>query len=153
MNIFGVGSAEFVLILIIALIVAGPKRLIEWSYIAGRYIGQMKVLWSQMVESLQQDLDEAGVDIKLPKQLPNRSNIDKVAGEVLRPLAEPMQQAMKDYEAEVKKLDDSIKELADEAKVEASLPSLDSEESTGEPQTKTDFGTWSGGATPPEDQE
>jgi Sec-independent protein translocase protein TatA len=153
MNIFGVGSAEFVLILIIALIVAGPKRLIEWSYIAGRYVGQLKMLWSQMVESLQQDLDEAGVDIKLPKQLPNRSNIDKVAGEVLRPLAEPMQQALKDSEAEVKKLDGSIKELADEAKVEASLPSLDSEESTGEPQAKTGFGTWSGEATPPEDQE
>jgi Sec-independent protein translocase protein TatA len=153
MNIFGVGSAEFVLILIIAMIVAGPKRLIEWSYIAGRYIGQLKVLWGQMVESLQQDLNEAGVDIKLPKELPNRSNVHKIAGEALRPLAGPMQQAMKDYEAEVKKLDDGIKELADEAKVEASLPSLDGEESTGKPQTKTDFGTWSGAATPPEDQE
>ena len=153
MNILGVGTAEFVLIIVIALIVAGPKRMIEWSYIAGRYIGQFRALWSQMVESLQQDLDEAGVDIKLPKELPNRSDIHKVAGEALRPLSEPMQQAMKQAEAEVKKLDSGFKELADEAKVEAALPSLDSAESSDESQTATDFGTWTGDDSPSEDQE
>lgn len=153
MNIFGVGTAEFILILVIALIVAGPKRLIQWSYIAGRYIGQLRALWSQMVANLQQDLDDAGVDIKLPKELPHRGNIQKVAGEALRPLSEPMQKAMKEAEAEVKKLDSSVKQLADEAKVEAALPSLDITDSNGESQPTTDFGTWSGGDSSTEDQE
>ena len=33
MNIFGIGGAEFIVILIIMLIIAGPKRMATWAVI------------------------------------------------------------------------------------------------------------------------
>ena len=41
MDILGVGGWEIVAILLIMLIVAGPKRMISWSYTLGKYVSQL----------------------------------------------------------------------------------------------------------------
>ena len=35
MNIFGLGGAELVVIIVIMLVVAGPTRMVSWAYIKG----------------------------------------------------------------------------------------------------------------------
>ncbi len=37
MNFFSIWAAELILILILLFVVAGPKRMIQWSYYLGRY--------------------------------------------------------------------------------------------------------------------
>jgi Sec-independent protein translocase protein TatA len=130
MNILGVGGWEFFLIFVIMLIVAGPKRMIQWAYELGRYVAYLRTMWSQMMNMVQQELDDAGVDIKLPKELPTRRNVTKVAGEMMRPVKE----AMDEYEAEMKDIEKTMK--------------IDLEENGHNPDSvqdnhKPNFGTWS----------
>ncbi len=101
MNIFGIGTAELIAILIIMLIVAGPKRMIQWAYTLGVYMSKMKAMWSETVKYLQQELDEAGVDIQLPKEVPTRANIRKMADSVIQPVQQPIQDSLKQVQDEV----------------------------------------------------
>lgn len=162
MNIFGVGGVELLIIVLIALIVAGPKRMLHWAYIVGKWLGQLRVLWSQMMDQLQKEFDEAGVDVKLPKDLPTRGDIQRMASQALRPVAEPMEKAMKEVEAEAKAMDKSYKStskaLDDSLKKGfitttngASRAQMKSE--SEKPDDKPGFGTWSGSPTQSSDQE
>lgn len=153
MSLFGVGSMEFLLILVIALIVAGPKRMLQWAYYMGRVMGQIRVMWGQVMESIQAELDEAGVDIKLPKQL-NRGEINRTAGQILKPFSDQVKAAETEYrqkikaaedeyKREIKEIDDSIRETGEET---PATPAQDDgtavEKQT--PASNTDLGTWSG---------
>ncbi len=77
MNIFGIGGAELVLILIIMLVVAGPKRMIQWAYMLGKYVAVLQRMWSQAAATLQREFDEAGVDVKVPKELPTKGDLQR----------------------------------------------------------------------------
>lgn len=72
MELFGVGGFEFALIIIIALIVAGPARMAVWARKLGQWTGQLRNLWKTAATQLQRELDDAGVDFKVPKELPTR---------------------------------------------------------------------------------
>lgn len=73
MNIFGVGPAELILILIILVSVAGPKRMIQWAYVIGKYTAQLRKMiedaWSQVRKEFE------AVNVDLPKDIPTRANI------------------------------------------------------------------------------
>ncbi len=153
MNILGVGPAELLLILVIMLIVAGPKRMIQWAYILGQYMAKLREMWRTIMESLQKEFDEAGVDIKLPKELPTRSDINRVASDALRPLQEPMQQAMTEYEAERQRVNREITDTVKEADPKRDLEKVSKESpAPTDSRPKSTFGTWSG-AKSPESQE
>ena len=153
MNILGVGPAELLLILVIMLIVAGPKRMIQWAYILGQYMAKLREMWRTIMESLQKEFDEAGVDIKLPKELPTRSDINRVASDALRPLQEPMQQAMTEYEAERQGINREITDMAKEADPKRDLEKVLKESpAPTDSRPKSAFGTWAG-AKPPKSQE
>jgi Sec-independent protein translocase protein TatA len=157
MNIFGVGGPELMVILIIMLVFAGPKRMIHWSYILGQYLAKFRVMWSQTVDLVQKEFDEAGVDIKLPKEPPTRKNINKTISNALQPMTKPLQESLD----EVKKDVESVKAVSDEFKETAtetptSKPDAESVEAvsdefketeteTPEPvsDTSSSLGTWS----------
>ena len=100
MNIFGIGGAELVLIILIMLIVAGPRRMIQWAYIFGTYMAKLRQMWVQVAEVLQAEMDSAGVEIKVPKELPNRNTLNtwvqNSANEAMKPIREPIEQTMKE---------------------------------------------------------
>lgn len=108
MNIFGVGGAELIAILVIMLVFAGPKRMIHWSYVLGQYVAKFRVIWSQTVDLVQKEFDEAGVDIKLPKEPPTRQNLNRSLGEAMKPMTKPIQDSID----EVKKDVDTFQELS-----------------------------------------
>ncbi len=74
-GIFGVGPGELVVILIIMLVVAGPKRMIAWAYMLGKYTAQLRAMFQETMNAFQKEIDAAGVK-ELGKDLPNLKGID-----------------------------------------------------------------------------
>ena len=109
MNFFGVGGAEIIAILVIMLVFAGPKRMIHWSYILGTYVSKFRKMWSQTVDLVQKEFDDAGVDITLPKEPPTRQNLNRAITDAVKPVTNPVQQSID----EVKKDMDTFQELSD----------------------------------------
>ncbi len=77
MNILGIGGPELLVIFIIMLLVAGPKRMIHWAYILGQYVAKFRVMWSETVDMVQQEFDQADIDIKIPKTPPTKASIQQ----------------------------------------------------------------------------
>lgn len=160
MKLFGVGGAELVLIVIIMLIVAGPKRMIRWAYIIGQYVGKFRILWEQMVDMLQDEVDAAGLDVKIPKEIPTRQNIAKTANELLKPYADEVEKSMENVKNPVKAaLDEgnaAVKDAKKATEQNVDLGSWDGKKETkaqanDKPDTKpepasedngTNFGAW-----------
>ncbi len=70
MNIFGVGPAELILILVLLFVVAGPKRMIQWAYYIGRYTAQFRRMVEESWSQVRKELESAQID--LPEELPRR---------------------------------------------------------------------------------
>lgn len=94
MDILGVGGWEIVAILLIMLIVAGPKRMISWSYTLGKYVSQLRRMWADTAQMLQKEFDDAGVDVQVPKDIPTRGDLNREIGRALTPVTKPFQETM-----------------------------------------------------------
>jgi Sec-independent protein translocase protein TatA len=90
-NIFGVGGAELVLIFIIMLVVAGPKRMLRWAYLFGKFAAQLRVIWDNVMEIVQKEVEAAGMDVDIPRELPTRNNVTKWFNEQTRDVTAPLQ--------------------------------------------------------------
>lgn len=91
MNIFGIGGAELVLIFMIMLVVAGPKRMIRWAYFLGQQVGRLRKMWAEVVDVMQKEVDAAGLDVEIPRDLPTRATMTKFIRDVAKPYTDPMQ--------------------------------------------------------------
>lgn len=142
MNILGIGGWELAVIFVIALVFAGPKRMIQWAYIAGQYLGKLRIVWRNLMETVQKEFDQAGVDIKVPKDIPTRNEMGRITRQALEPFTAPMKQAMDEVEKEAQTVQQLAGDLQSNTSpngnhnpdTSASNPS-DTEQST--------FGTWS----------
>jgi len=99
MNVLGVGGIELLIVLVIMLVVAGPKRMIHWSYILGRYLAKFRRMWSETVDIVQKEFDEAGVGVQLPRQVPTRGSLNKQAGKMLSGVTAPVQETLDEVNA------------------------------------------------------
>jgi Sec-independent protein translocase protein TatA len=91
-NIFGVGGAELVLIFVIMLVVAGPKRMLRWAYVFGQFVGKLRTIWDNVMEIIQAEVDAAGMDVEIPRELPTRRNVTKWFNEQTRDVTNPLQE-------------------------------------------------------------
>ncbi|MFN8527438.1 MAG: hypothetical protein U0670_02365 [Anaerolineae bacterium] len=111
MEILGIGGWELVALLILMLVVAGPKRMIQWSYVLGRELAKLRRMWGEASKMLQKEIDAAGIDYQVPTEPPTRAGLRNEAIKLLTPITKPMQQAMQDVEnefnAETKELKDT----------------------------------------------
>ncbi|HEX2906075.1 MAG TPA: hypothetical protein VHO69_04400 [Phototrophicaceae bacterium] len=142
MEIFGIGGAELVAILIIALIVAGPKRMIQWAYIIGKYTAKARALWAESMTYVQQELKEAGMDVELPKEPPTRASLNKQINKALAPVTNPIQTALNETNAQ-------LNEVKQQMTVsESNGRGLNLPKATPPPgDSQPNLGTWSGGET------
>jgi len=101
MDFLGIGGLELVVILVIMVIVAGPKRMIQWSYILGRELAKVRKMWGETAKMLQKEFDTAGIDIKVPDQVPTRANLRTEAMKMLAPITKPMQDAMDEVKGDI----------------------------------------------------
>jgi len=141
MEIFGVGSAELVAILIIMLIVAGPKRMIQWAYVLGQYMAKARTMWAETMTYMQKELNDAGMDVELPKDIPTRatlnSEISKQVQKAVAPISKPLQDTI-----------DATKTEVQQIKADATITDTSAVKSgtTASSNGKSDLGTWSDGA-------
>ena len=138
MEIFGVGGAELVAILIIMLIVAGPKRMIQWAYVLGTYMAKARTMWAETMGYVQKELNEAGMDIELPKDIPTRktfnTEISKQVQKAVSPISKPLQETL-----------DAAKTEVQQIKTDATITENGAVKTntTASSNGKSDLGTWS----------
>jgi Sec-independent protein translocase protein TatA len=147
MNIFGVGTTEMVIIVLIMLIVAGPKRMVRWAYHIGVYVGKFRKMWSEVVDVVQKEIDEAGVDVKIPKEIPTRQNIGKYVSEIAKPYTKELEQAAKDVQNPVKESLDTADTMMKAAATDLAKPKFVKQEKKAESPAASTLGSWGQGAT------
>jgi Sec-independent protein translocase protein TatA len=96
MNILGIGPAELVLVFLLMLMVAGPKRMISWAYVAGQYVARFRKMWQEASAVLRKELEQAGLEPEVmdtfeqwanPRTRPKSRNLlDPVVKEMKKPL-------------------------------------------------------------------
>jgi Sec-independent protein translocase protein TatA len=152
MEIFGVGGPELVLILIIMLVFAGPKRMLQWAYQLGKLTAKARQMWAESMGYLQKEFDEAGVGIELPKELPTRGSLNKTiseqAGKLMSPVTKPVEDALSETKAQL----DDIKKGATIAPAAGNPVSKPATPPTPKPEPaaasngeSASLGTWSTG--------
>lgn len=128
--------------------------MLQWAYYAGRMMGQLRVMWRDVMKTVQAELDEAGVDIQLPKDL-NRQEIARSASQIVKPFTEQVEKAAKEYQSEVKKIEDEykreVRQLDTQIEAATQTPQASESNANTEPDSSQSttlrnngFGTWSG---------
>lgn len=106
MNLFGIGAAELAIIFLIMLIIAGPKRMMQWAFIAGTYVAKLRKMWDETSKILKKELEQAGIEPEVvdtlqelakPRGLRKANPLDALVDEMKK----PMEQALKPVEAVV----------------------------------------------------
>jgi len=83
------------------LIVAGPKRMIAWSYQLGKYVSMLRKMWAETAEMIQKEFDEAGVDVQVPKDIPTRGDLNREISRALTPVTKPFQDSLTATQKEI----------------------------------------------------
>jgi Sec-independent protein translocase protein TatA len=160
MDIFGIGGPELILILIIMLVFAGPKRMLQWAYQLGKWASKARQMWAESMGYLQKEFDAAGVDIELPKDIPTRQSLNRTiaeqAGKLTNPVTKPIEEAMTETKTQL----DDIKKAATIAPAsgkpvsKAATPKPEPSPTNGNGASaslgswstgESDLGSWSGG--------
>lgn len=109
MELFGIGGTELIAILIIMLVVAGPKRMIRWAYILGQYAAKIRSMWAETMAVVQKEFDEAGMDVTVPKTIPTRNSLVSQMNNALSGVTRPVQAVMDDVKTEVRDAQTALK--------------------------------------------
>ena len=124
MEIFGVGGGEVVAILVIMLVVAGPKRMVQWAYVLGQYVSKARAMWDEVMAGVQKEIDDAGLDMQLPKTMPTRANLNTLTNTLTNPVSSvwagittPVQDMMNDVSTEIKQTHAELLDAVQEEKV------------------------------------
>jgi Sec-independent protein translocase protein TatA len=102
MELFGIGTAELIAILIVMLVVAGPKRMIQWAYILGQYTAKLRKLWAETMAVVQKEFDAAGLDVTVPKEIPTRSSLRQQMTQALSGVTKPVQDVLDEVKSDVR---------------------------------------------------
>jgi len=158
MDILGVGGWEVVAILVIALVVAGPARMLRWSYVLGQFFAKLRVLWAQAAASLQKEFDEAGMDIQVPKDVPTRQTLRRDLTNMVNPLLRDVREPLDEFTEEVRKtraevrgVITSLKPLKGSGSMSDPMgtrPAKPAEPTTPPASLPSDLGTWGAMPTP-----
>ena len=116
MNIFNIGGMELLLIITIALIVAGPKRIAVWAYQMGVWAAKLQDLWSEFAKVLQQEMDEAGINVQIPNKPPTRDQLTRSVQEFGREISKAAEESVSDVKKEVENLQAELQQERDTIK-------------------------------------
>ncbi len=134
MNFFGIGGWELVAFFIIALVVAGPKRMIQWAYVLGVYMAKFRAMWAETMKLVQKEFQNAGLDIEVPKELPtSRTAMRTQMKKALTPITKPIDDTLKEVNT-------SLQPTATTNGTATNGTSADNSPN----QDNSSFGTWSG---------
>ena len=89
MNLLGVGVPELVVIFVIMLVFAGPKRMVRWAYILGQYTAQLREMWQQTLDAFRKELADANLELPKDLNLQGRFDILGEANKIINATPEP----------------------------------------------------------------
>jgi len=115
--------------------------MVQWAYILGTYMAKARTMWAETMSYVQKELNEAGMDVELPKNIPTRasfnSEISKQVQKAVAPISKPLQDTI-----------DATKTEVQQIKADATITDTNAVKSgtTASSNGKSDLGTWSAGA-------
>lgn len=142
MDILGIGGWELVAIFIIMLVVAGPQRMIRWSYTMGQYIGKLRNMWREMATQLQKEIDAAGIDVKVPTQPPRPGSIQRQVRQSINKAVTPIKDPLNAVKAEIDSTNKALKQATSNTK-EAPAPAQEAAPAAPIEPVSSGFGAWS----------
>lgn len=77
MNFFGMGIVELITILVIALLVLGPNKMVDVARTMGKYVRQIQQMTSELPKLLNLDDDEPQTPPAQRRQLPEQTAEEK----------------------------------------------------------------------------
>lgn len=101
MEILGIGMPELIAIFIGMLVIAGPQRMIRWAYTLGQYAGKLQGWWREAAATLQQEMDTAGVNVTIPKDIPTRNSLQRDMRRAFNNLQKPIQEPLRAVKSEM----------------------------------------------------
>ena len=130
MNILGVGIPELMIVMLIMLIVAGPKRMIQWAYVFGQYTAKLRAMWQETSIMLRKELEGAGIEPEVVDTLSQFANprsrntafsnqLDKLVGDMKKPLEDTLQP-----------VNDTLKEVSKATTLAPKQPTAKTEDTT-----------------------
>ena len=79
--------------------------MIQWAYILVQYTAKLRGMWSDVMDSVQKEFDAAGVDIKVPKDIPTRRGLTNQfnthVNKAFTPITKPAQEVMSELKTEI----------------------------------------------------
>ncbi len=155
MNLFGIGGWELVLIIIIMLVVAGPKRMAVWAYTLGQWTAKLRTLWEEVATSIQSELKETGIDVEVPKHPPTRADIQRGLQDAgrkfldeqdeLKQLRDEVAGVQKDTKRELDAIDKTVRQ-SEKRNGQSPTPSPKAPDESNNTDDDDSFGTWGRGA-------
>ena len=159
MNILGIGAPELIMILIIAIIVAGPKRMVRWAFVLGQYIGKLRAMWADIAKLIQSEVDQAGLDVQVPTDLPTRASVGRMIQQASKPLSDPINKAAREIDQEYRRTQTEVTSAATQIKstatgsnspavpiVQPATKNGSAPQPTAAPSPAVDLGSWGNSA-------
>jgi Sec-independent protein translocase protein TatA len=94
-EILGVGPLEIVAVVVIMLVVAGPKRMARWAYLSGQYLARFRAMFQETMAAIHKEFEESGLDVQqdiqeIKKTTSAISKFD-IVGEASRVINQPVE--------------------------------------------------------------
>lgn len=100
-GIFGVGLAEMLIIVVVILVIGGPKNAVKWARDLGVMLSKVRKMWSAMVKELEKEMgDDAKELVKVSQELrQNVVDIRTAPQKVIREAAKMIDETQKETKA------------------------------------------------------
>ncbi|MDZ4765069.1 MAG: hypothetical protein SGI73_11010 [Chloroflexota bacterium] len=144
MEFLGVGGMELIAFLLIALIVAGPKQMIQWAYQAGKWVNKAKAMWSETAAMLQKEFDKEGIDFKVPTEPPTRQSLNNEIKRFTNPISKPLQDTFSSVKSDIDNVKtdvNGVRETAAAVSTRAAKPAAKPASASVPPPTPTTNGS------------
>ena len=118
MDILGVGLGEVMVIVLVILIIGGPKNAVKWSRELGRMIRQGRMLVQQMMSEIEKDLGPDGKEImdatrsltKNVNDVRTAANPRRIVGQAKNLIESTVEETKATLEEPLKKTEAALKE-------------------------------------------
>lgn len=140
MNIFGIGEWELLLIVVLMLVVAGPQRMIRWSYWLGKQIAKFRPIWYQVRQTIDKEMQAL--------------QVEELRQSINQGFTKPLTSAVREYKdvmSEVSKQTDLNPVKPSAAPAPTATPAPPAAPADAAP-TNGAFGAWSGHAASHDEQ-
>lgn len=106
MNAFNLGSGEFLLLIVLAILLVGPRRAVEWTQELSRFAARVRREWLAAQRDLMQEIQALQRETVNNLQPAVQEAIRE--GQVLQPEGAEAERALRDISQEIRKFQEQV---------------------------------------------